>query len=371
MFKKSLAFFSGLLVTLVVFAAGAQLRHDHPDKYVVVRGDTLWDISAKFLDKPWLWPEIWRANPQVENPHLIYPGDVLDLSYLGGPHLTLKPRVRKTPLGDAIPPVPLELIEPFLKDLRVVDAEMLKQAPYVMAIEENRLRGTTGQFVYARGDLSAAPGQKLAIVRPTHSYHLYDADNEDREITGHQLYSNAPMVHGPWKEYSGEDGRWGDGEVLGVEIEVIGTAEFMQDGDPATLLVVESGMEIRAGDRVLPANELPYDAAYYPHAPANIPDNARVIAFADAMNVTGPLQVVALSAGASDGIDNGSTFSIFQPGQRIEDPVDDDFFRDDVTLPELFVGHVMVFRTFDHVSYGLIMDGIRPVHMGDTLRAPE
>lgn len=105
MIRKSIGLLAGMLVTVAVYAAGAQLRADHPDTYTVRKGDTLWGISARFLSKPWLWPEIWQANPQVQNPHLIYPGDVLNLSFINGPRLGLQPRVRAE--GEAIPAIPL------------------------------------------------------------------------------------------------------------------------------------------------------------------------------------------------------------------------------------------------------------------------
>lgn len=376
MLKKSLGLITGLLVSLVVFAAGAQLRADHPDTYTVKRGDTLWDISARFLDKPWLWPEIWRANPQVHNPHLIYPGDVLKLAYggSGAGYLKLEPRVRESDLAPA-PPIPLHLIKPFLKDFRVIDAETLKNTPYVMAFEGSHMRGTPGEFAYARG-IDAQPGQHLAIVRPTHAFRVYDADDaEDRDVVAHKLDSNVAMFNGPWKEFTSGDGHWGKGDSLGVEVEVIGNARVQRGGDPTTLMIEDSSLEIRAGDRLLPIDDSPYDSTYYPHPPASIPNKARVIAFADALHAAGRLQVVALSTGSAAGVDNGTTFSIFQPGERVHDDVASSYsrstFGDKVQLPELFVGHVMVFRTFEHVSYGLIMDGIRPVKLGDTVRMPE
>ncbi len=376
MLKKSLGFAAGLLVSLVVFAAGAQLRADHPDTYVVKKGDTLWDISARFLQKPWLWPEIWRANPQVHNPHLIYPGDVLKLAYAGNGsgYLKLEPRVRESDLAPT-PPVPLHLIKPFLKDFRIVDADTLKSAPYVVAFEENRLRGTPGQFAYARG-IDANPGQHFAIVRPTHAFRVFDADDaEDRDVVGHVLDSNVALYKGPWKEFTRDDGHWGKGDSLGVEAEVIGNAMVQRSGDPATMMIEDSTKEIRAGDRLLPIDDSPYDATYYPHPPASAPSKVRVIAFADALDAAGRLQVVALSSGSADGVDNGTTYSIYHPGARIHDDVASSSarraFGEKVQLPEEYVGHVMVFRTFEHVSYALIMDGIRPVHLGDTVRMPE
>ncbi|RAP56878.1 LysM domain-containing protein [Oleiagrimonas sp. MCCC 1A03011] len=368
MLKKTLALFAGLLVTVAVYAAGAQLRPGHPDTYVVKKGDTLWDISARFLQKPWLWPEIWQANPQVHNPHLIYPGDVLNLSY-DGQHVMLKPRMRE--VGSAIPAIPLDDLKMFLEDMRVLSSDTLKKAPYVVGFEQNMPRGVTGQFVYVRG-LDAKPGQRWAIVRPTHMFRQFD-DAPMR--VAHTLDSNVGMVNGPWQEDSRHDGHYGKGEEVGVEVRVIGTAKVLRGGDPSTLLVTDSSREIRKGDRVLPVNDKPYDPYYYPHAPKSLPDHARVIAFTDSLNSAGRREVVALSVGSSDGVNNGQTYAVFQPGDRIHDDVASSSMLsgigERVTLPDEFVGHVMVFRTFDHVSYGLIMDGVRPVRTGDVLRLPE
>jgi len=156
---------------------------------------------------------------------------------------------------------------------------------------------------------------------------------------------------------------------------VIGTAETLRTGDPATLLLLDSTREIRSGDRIMPVDDHPYDAYYYPHAPKSLPAGAKVIGFADALRAVGSRQVVLLSVGARDGIDNGSTFSIFEPGETIHDDVASNSWNrgvgKTVTLPSEYVGHVMVFRTFDRVSYGLVMDSLRPVHAGGLLAMPE
>jgi len=371
MLKKSLALLAGLLVTVAVYAAGAQLRSGHPDTYVVKKGDTLWDISARFLQKPWLWPEIWQANPQVHNPHLIYPGDVLNLAYVNNRHVvTLKPRMREE--GSPIAAIPLDQLSMFLKDLRVVDSGDLQKTPYVVGFEQNRLRGVPGHFLYVRGLKDAKPGQRFAVVRPSHVFRKFsDSPTE----TADKLDSDVAMVPGPWTEDLRHNGHLGLGEQIGLEVKVIGHARFMRGGDPSTLMLDDSTREVRAGDRLMPVNDKPYDATYYPHAPKSVPGNARVLALTDALNASGPRQVVALSIGRSDGVDNGQTYSVFQPGDSIHDDVASDSLRrgvgQRVTLPAEFVGHVMVFRTFDHVSYGLIMDGVRPVHIGDLLKMPE
>jgi hypothetical protein len=375
MIKKSIGLLAGMLVTVAVYAAGAQLRADHPDSYTVRRGDTLWDISAKFLSKPWLWPEIWQANPQVRNPHLIYPGDVLNLSFINGPRLKLEPSVHRE--GQAVTAIPLDQLRMFLKDMRVLNSNEVRAAPYVVGFEEARLRGAVGQNLYVRG-LKSAPGQRWAIVRPTHVFRGFSQDGKNgagEDVVGHELDSDVAMVRTPWLEDFRDDGHYGRGNDLGVEVSVIGTAETLRDGDPSTLLLLDATQEIRTGDRVLPLDGPAYDPYYYPHAPQSLPRDARVIAFADAMDAVGSRQVVALSIGAKDGVDNGQTYALFQPGETVHDDVAssswDRGVGEKVTLPEEFVGHVMVFRTFDRVSYGLVMDGLRPVHRGDRLELPQ
>lgn len=375
MIRKSIGLLAGMLVTVAVYAAGAQLRADHPDSYTVRRGDTLWDISAKFLSKPWLWPEIWQANPQVRNPHLIYPGDVLNLSFINGPHLSLQPHVRTE--EQPVPAIPLSELSMFLKDMRVMDSNAVSSAPYVVGFEDARLRGSVGQNIYVR-NLQGGPGQRWAIVRPSHVFRHFDAQkghDDTEDLLAHTLDSDVSMVRTPWAEDSRNDGHYGKGDDLGVEVTVVGTAETLRTGDVSTLLLLDATKEIRKGDRILPVDDKPYDAYYYPHAPKSLPKDAKVIAFADAMDAAGSRQVVALSIGAKDGVDNGQTYSIYQPGETISDDVASNSWDrgtgKKVTLPEEYVGHVMVFRTFDRVSYGLVMDSLKPVHKGDDLRMPE
>ncbi|WP_267225457.1 LysM peptidoglycan-binding domain-containing protein [Dyella silvae] len=375
MIRKSIGLLAGMLVTVAVYAAGAQLRADHPDTYTVKKGDTLWAISARFLSKPWLWPEIWQANPQVQNPHLIYPGDVLNLSFVNGPRLGLQPRVRTE--GEAVPAIPLAKLQTFLKEMRVLDSNEVSALPYVVGFEEADLRGTPGKNVYVR-HLDAQPGQRFVIVRPTQVFRNFNESkgrDNGADLVGHPLDSDVSMIQTPWKEDFRADGHYGRGKEIGTEVSVIGTAEVLRTGDPSTLLLLDSTMEIRKGDRIMPIDDKPYDPYYYPHAPKSVPGNARVIAFTDAYDAVGPHQVVALNIGAQDGVENGQTYSIYQPGEDIPDDVAHNSWNrgtgTTVTLPQEFVGHVMVFRTFDRVSYGLIMDGLRPVHKHDKLELPE
>ncbi|MDR3387886.1 MAG: LysM domain-containing protein [Rudaea sp.] len=389
MLKKLPAVCAGLLLTLSVFAATVELNEHHPDTYTVQKGDTLWSISARFLQRPWQWPEVWQANPQVRNPHLIYPGDVINLAYVNGrPRLGVAgqqdgfggPRVRTEAVDDAIKPVPLSAIEDFLKKPRIVSDEDFKHAPHVVGIEDHHINGTTGQLIYVRG-LDAAAGQQFALVRPLGRY--YEITSKDGQPTATFRQSLEDSDNRPQMLW--HDGPWnftlhGDVHFIGYEVIQYGTVQVTHAGNPASTLVLSSDIEVRTGDYVLPLDTVAYDFEYVPHPPRQVPANMRVIAFTDALNAVGRLQVVALSNGANAGVENGQVYSIFSPGDVVSDDTDypesstKAFLHphdSQVQLPEEYVGHVMVFRTFEHVSYGLIMDGIRPVHLNDRLYEPD
>lgn len=394
MLKKVLAVAAGLTVMAAVLAAEVELRDGHPDVYVVQKGDTLWDISARFLKQPWLWPEIWHANPQIQNPHLIYPGDRLTLEYVEGkPALVsnrprgngkLSPHARAESLDTAVSAVPLSEVEPFLKHMRMLDANEAKNLPYVVAVEENQLLSAAGETVYVRG-LQAEPGSRVVILRPTVIY---------RDVPAHFPWKSSKKsvkvedwtaetdnsIAGYWRRITVERLYNRNSELLGYEALEIGQAEVLRSGDPATLLVRYSDVEVKRGDLVVAGAALPYDLSFNPHPPKSVPENMRVVASTETVMRVGPHQVVALSRGARDGVENGQVYSVFHPGDRIRDKVEypeNDvraFFKPKATkvqLPDEYVAHVMVFRTFDKVSYGLVMEGIRPVALYDRLQGPE
>ncbi len=369
------------LLTVATYAAAVELRGDHPDSYVVKRGDTLWDISARFLKKPWLWPEIWQANPQIKNPHLIYPGDVISLAYLDRVAARVQAGARTASPVNA---VPLEEIEPFLRDTRMVSD--IDSLPYVVGLEENRLRGVRGHVAYVRGLEGIAPGQRYLVVRPEKRYRMVERaglccdlfQSQDLDARGRPgpddgtLWSNAVF---PSKNT----------EFMGYELvtQTTGTVTRGEVGgiQASTVLLDAEGREVRVGDRLVPVEAQPYDLQFFPHPPKQQAKYGRltVMSVADQLTSGGTHDVIAISGGAREGIDNGTVFSLWRRGDSVSDRVKDGLDRDDdvtlfenkVRLPDEFAGHAMVFRTFDNVSYALVMSSVKPVRVGYELKHPD
>lgn len=393
MLKKALSIVAATLFATSVLAADPELRPDHPDTYVVKRGDTLWDISGKFLKSPWYWPEIWQANPQIENPHLIYPGDVISLIYIDGkPQLVVNhqsapaepapdigPRVREEAAEEAIPPLPYSTVREFLSKPRMLSKEEAEAAPYVVANEENHILAADRQLTYVRRlPAEARTGDRYVVARPTLRYTdvpkgwLWGKD--ERQVKT-QPWTLAEVWHWSFSSWVSDQ----RGEVLGYEALEIGTATVSSNGDPAIVYITTADIEIRKGDLLLPVEPSPYELNFYPRPPKSVPDDTRVVATTGGYQASGPSDVVVLSKGAQDGLEAGEVYSIYQPGDTVTDDVayPSGTFRalfnprdKKVTLPEEFVGHVMVFRTFDRVSYGLVMNAVRPVNLGAVLHEP-
>lgn len=369
------------MLTIATVAVAQEFRGGHPDTYVVKRGDTLWDIAGRFLKRPWLWPEIWQANPQIANPHLIYPGDVISLAYLN--RLGVQPGPRTEAPINAIP---LSQIEPFLKDLRVVDD--FGNLPYVVGLEDDRLRSSTGQLAYIRGMGTARVGDRVMVLRPLQRYSRWDRTDAccdrfhktDLDFRGERtLLTNSYWTDlGKWSTRKGKD-------FLGYELLRVnaGTITRGEVGgiEATTVLLDDADKEVRIGDRVVPVEAQPYDMQFFPHPPKQTLEygRARVLAVADMMTSGGPRDVVALSVGAREGVDNGTVFSVWRVGQNAVDTVamgperneDTVYWKDKVRLPDEYASHVMVFRTFDKISYALVMEGVKPTRMGYELKHPD
>lgn len=343
---------SVVLVTLASFASGvsaqqggAQLNPSHPDTYVVKSGDTLWDISARFLREPWYWPEIWYVNPQVANPHLIYPGDVLTLVYVDGkPQLRLargagsgteklSPRIREESLDAAIQTVPYSTVAPFLSKGVVLEKDELEKLPYVVALRDEHLVGATGNDVYIRGE-SIDPAAGYNLIHPGDK--LVDPD---------------------------------DGDVVGYEGIFVAEGKVTRGGDPATMQLNASAREVLIGDRLLSQNQsLPMH--FIPRAPGK-PVDGRIIHVVDGVTQIGQYQVVILNRGARDGLESGHVLSVWQAGNRVNDTVKSGVFNRKVQLPDERAGILMVFKTYDRISYGLVMKAESPIHILDKVRNPD
>jgi len=367
------AFALALLLVATWAVAQETTRKTHPDTYTVRRGDTLWGIAKRFLEKPWLWPEIWQANPQVQNPHLIYPGDVLSLSYLDrvGPSLSLTPGDRS---DEPITGVLLSDIEPFLKDLAVVDN--FKQLPHVVALEDMRPRASAGQKVYVRGLDDAWLGQRYMVLRPTVTY-SQPRPGRDLDRYGESIRNEGNL----WKNYV----VMGRGqEFLGHELmrmtsgELIQVATTSREVSVLQLDLDRGGLEVRAGDRLIPEPEpyQPYDLEFFPHPPSDfvLESDVRILAITDAFTAGSRNSVIALSAGAREGVDNGTVFSLWQNDSHVTDPMVQRSLQEvdanlhsgagRLAVPGNYVGHAMVFRTMEKISYALIMEGERSAHIG-------
>ena len=367
------------LLTVASFAAAVELRGDHPDTYVVKRGDTLWDIAGRFLQRPWLWPEIWQANPQVKNPHLIYPGDVLSLAYLD--RVAMQPGQRSEGPVNA---VPLAEIEPFLKDLRIVDS--IDDLPYVVGLEDDRLRSTRGQVAYVKGLEGIAPGQRYLVVRAEKRYRFVERAGLCCDLfQSDDLDARGDTFRGTGDFWTNAVFPSKNTEMLGYELitQTTGTVTRGEVGgiQASTLLLDAEGRDVRVGDRLVPVEAQPYDLQFFPHPPKQQAKYGRltVMSVADRYRTGGPRDVIAISGGAREGIDNGTVFSIWRRGSSTVDTVkgglDKDesltLFESKVRLPDEFAGHAMVFRTFNNVSYALVMSSIKPTLIGYELKHPD
>ncbi len=336
----------------------SDLAPNAPDSHTVQRGDTLWGISGLFLKTPWRWPELWGMNlNQIRNPHLIYPGQVLVLERKDGratlrvaeqgqgiPDNTvrLSPRVRSQLLDNgAIAAIPLHLIGPFLTEAVVFDSNDLELAPRIVATQEGRVMLSRGETAYVRGDLGGARDFRIF-----------------RELT--------PLIDP------------GTREVLGYEGRYVGTAEQVRAGDvqlaasgkgvvvPDTFRITSTRLEAIVGDRLspVPQQEL---LAYVPHAPSSPVDGRIVSLYGDGLRA-GQNQVVSLNRGRRDGIERGHVLALWRAGSDATDTTGG--ARVAMRLPDERHGLLFVFRTFERVSYALILTVQEPVSAGDRFTQP-
>ena len=393
MFKKIYLLLLCLSISSISIADTVTLNPDRPDEYVVQKGDTLWDISAQFLQEPWYWPSIWQVNPQITNPHLIYPGDVISLIFKDGqPMLTvssgravngrnvrLSPMVRSDERDEAIHSIPVDAIQQFLRRPRVVTDDEMEDWPYVVSSYDEHLITGAGDKLYVRG--------------------LSDESTE----TNYALYRKGPAYINPRKDKD---------EILGYEALYLGDVVIEKWGDPASAIVILSKQEILNGDRLVAVSEEEASHEFIPSKPVREID-ANILSVINGVAEIGQYQIVVVDTGEGDGVEVGSVLGIYQSGNVVKDEIateikfreenkrievdqDDalggmidhfrnlkrDFDKSDfvgylgrpnakpelVELPEEYAGVLMVFRTFEKVSYALVMEAESPIHVLDSVR---
>lgn len=347
--------------------AQARLQDNAPDRYVVVPGDTLWGLAVKFLKDPWRWPELWRLNrEEIQNPHLIYPGDVIVLDRSGqqpelrielGGTVKLSPRVRAEDTSrQAVPSIPTRVIEPFLSRPLVIEPDGLDNAPRIIAAQADRVYLGSGDVAYVNGIKEARVDSLWQIYQPGKP--LIDPDSQ---------------------------------ETLGYEAVFLGESKVIRAGDPATIQIFGAQQEIGKGDRLVAAEPLVL-RNYAPHAPGTS-IQGRVIGTRGGLRETGPQYVVTLNKGRNDGLEPGHVLALSRLGRTVVEevprrnarnlkdvpwynvPVKELFTRgssETVTtkLPDERYGLAFVFRTFDRVSYALVMSASRPVLLDDVVTTP-
>ena len=331
-----------LAASALLFTSWAQaqpeLRSDHPERYTVVKGDTLWDISARFLNNPWYWPEIWHVNPQVANPHLIYPGDRLALVYIDGkPRITkvatsdvvkLSPQVRSEAIDTPIPAIPLDAIASFLTETRIVSPEEINGAPYVLEGEDGRIITGAGDRIYARGE---KPADRVGIFRRS-------------------------------KEFVDPD----TGEFLGLEPRSIARGNVnAENGDVLTVGITKSSEEVRIGDRLLVNEDRRLTTSFVPSSPDSEIEG-KMISVDGGVSQIGQYDVVAINRGEREGLAPGNVLAVLKAGNMVRDPVT----GETIELPSERAGLLMVFQAYEKMSYGLVLQATRPLSVGDKVTNP-
>jgi hypothetical protein len=318
-----------------------------PDQHVVVRGDTLWGIAGKFLQHPWCWPQVWNMNREdIRNPHWIYPGQVVYFDRAAGrlrlgqptngalPEVRLSPQVRVEGTGkEAVPAIPANAIEPFLSQPLIVEENQLQDAPRIVATQEGRVNLGKNDKAYVRGDLKG--GTSFQVFRP-----------------GVPLRDPASKA------------------VIGYEAVYLGTVKLQRaakaEDEAHSFVVVSSKQEMGVGDRLLPVPPTPI-MNYVPHPPEK-PVDARIVSIYGGVVNAGQNQVVSINRGKNDGIDVGSVLELYRFGKIVADITD---HKKPVRLPDEQYGSLFIFRVFNNISYGLIMQVTDAVQVGDVAKSPE
>jgi hypothetical protein len=414
MFNKILISCAVLLLTISVRADELTINPGHPENYTVVKGDTLWDISARFLQEPWRWPEIWGDNPQIYNPHLIYPGDIVSLLYedgepvlnlergtsqlVTGRNVKLYPTIISTQNAEAIQSIPIDAIQQFLEQSIVLDENEIEQWPYIVSNYDGHLMASSGDIIYVR-----------------------DIPKESK-IVKYSIYRKGASYVAPKKAHEKVEG-----EILGFEALYIGDATIQKRGDPASAIITIADKEVMKGDRLFPHTNEGFTNEFVPRTTNSVMKGS-ILSVLDGVSEISQYQVVVLNLGKEQGLEVGNILGVYQSDYVVEDRIGPNIKKDNsqkdteitkesndanggltkilvqavdatirsgldvigginsfeesylaiankqaksknVSLPEEYVGVVMVLKTFSKVSYAMVMEAKRPMHVLDTIRS--
>lgn len=331
------------------------LKANAPNVYVVKKGDTLWDISKRFLKNPVRWPEIWASNKHVKNPHWIFPGDrLLMCDYQGRPIIgkdegdgcegiisrylgstSLQPQIRVESLNNTIPVIPLEHIKQWLERYTLLAPDSVQGTPYILGTADQRVLAGKGQKVYARGH-SLVVGQRYAVYREAEPYVFTDANG---------------------KKYT-----------AALELQQVASGIAVRgEGDVTTLELTDSyNAEVRRGDRVLPEYDPMLPTLFYPTNAENIAAGGQIVRVLGSIGTAARHSVVTIDRGTAHGVQTGHVFSVNQKGEVVTDPKT----KERVQLPGERIGQIMVFKTFDQLSYAYVLESELPIKMGAGIQAP-
>ncbi len=324
-----------------VQAMAVELKDGVPETYIVKKGDTLWGISGMYLQQPWRWPELWQVNPQIDNPHLIYPGDELRLVWVDGqPRLMLNrgrdvklnPNMRVTPLDLASPIIPLDQIGAFLLRHRILASDELERSAYIIAGDQGHLISAPGDRIYGRGNFPEDE-RAFGIYRPGEGY-------------------RDPVTQ----------------ELLGFQAQDIGNAQMLSGAneDVKELEIVRVTEEVRIKDRLLPMEERILDATFHPRAPQQPIEDGFMIAVDGGVSQIGTWDIVVLNKGKRDGLEIGHVLAIYQAGELVHDEI----AGENVQLPDARAGLAMVFEAFEKASYAIVLKANRPLKILDKVKNP-
>ncbi len=333
-----------LLTSARAQTASVPIKENAPDRYIVEKGDTLWGISGKFLKEPWRWPEIWKLNEeQIKNPNRIYPGNVIVLDRSGGEArlrlmgdtVKLSPRVRTEMTSSAIPSIPSSIIEPFLAQPLVIEQDGLERAPRVVATEEGRVNIGPGGLAYVGGI-------------------------SDSKVASWQFYRPGKALVDPETK-----------KILGYEAVFLGTGSVEKSGNPTSVRIVSARQEIGRGDRLIAVGP-PQANDYLPRAPKSAL-SGRVLGVYGGLREAGRNSIITLNRGSRDGVENGHVLALYRLGETVEEKAPDrggEKVISKVKLPDERYGLVFVFRTFEQVSYALVMESSKSVTTNDVVQKP-